>query len=269
MEGTPLQRAERTYSAAADHFDRPALGFWDRVGTEAVQRINLTAGQSVLDLCCGMGASAVPAARAVGPTGQVLGIDIAEPLLVKARRRAEQEGLGQARFERADATNTGLPSGSFDAVVCVFGVFFVADMPAFVAEMWRMVRPGGRLAITTWGAGWLEPASTIFWDCVRVIEPTLHRAFNPWDSVTSVAAVEALFADGGATPVDAEAVSGQQELARPDDFWDMVLGSGYRATVDAMTADQQQALRLRVIDGIRADGIESVRTDVIHASAVR
>jgi ubiquinone/menaquinone biosynthesis C-methylase UbiE len=65
MNDTPLQRAERTYSAAADHFDRPALGFWDRVGTGAAQRINLTAGQSVLDLCCGIGASALPAARAV------------------------------------------------------------------------------------------------------------------------------------------------------------------------------------------------------------
>jgi ubiquinone/menaquinone biosynthesis C-methylase UbiE len=269
MDDTPLQRAERTYSAAADHFDRPALGFWDRVGAGAVQRINLTAGQSVLDLCCGTGASALPAARAVGPTGQVLGIDIAEPLLAKAPHRAEQAGLVQARFERADATSTGLPSGSFNAVVCVFGVFFVADMPAFVAEMWRMVRPGGHLAITTWGGGVLEPGSTVFWDSVRAIEPSLYKAFNPWDSVATVPAVEALFADGGTTPAEAEAVSGEQELACPEDFWDIVLGTGYRATVDAMTADQQRALRDRVIDGVRADRIHSVRTDVIHARALR
>jgi ubiquinone/menaquinone biosynthesis C-methylase UbiE len=269
MEDTPLQRAERTYSAAADHFDLHAVGFWDRIGAAAVQRIDLTAGQSVLDLCCGMGASALPAARTVGPTGRVVGIDIAEPLLVKARRRAEQEGLVQARFERADATNTGLPSGSFDAVVCVFGVFFVADMPAFVAEMWRMVRPGGRLAITTWGTGWVEPASTVFWESVRVIEPMLYKAFNPWDLVTTVPALEALFTDGGATPVEAEAVAGQQELPRPEDFWDIVLGTGLRATVDAMTGDQQQALHDRVINEIRADRIESVRTDVIHGTAVR
>ena len=58
-------------------------------------------------------------------------------------------------------------------------------------------------------------------------------------------------------------------MARPEDFWDIVLGTGYRATVDAMTADQRQALRVRVIDGVRADRIQSVRTDVIHASALR
>ena len=82
-------------------------------------------------------------------------------------------------------------------------------------------------------------------------------------------AVKALFADGGTTPAEAEAVAGEQELARPEDFWDIVLGTGYRATVDAMTADQQQALRDRVIDGVRADRIQSVRIDVIHASALR
>src|SRR5690349_1979412 len=48
--------------------------------------------------------------------------------------------------------------GSFDAVVCVFGVFFAPDMTAFAAGMWRLVRPGGMLAITTWGPGLFEPA---------------------------------------------------------------------------------------------------------------
>jgi hypothetical protein len=49
--------------------------------------------------------------------------------------------------------------------------------------------------------------------------------------------VEELFAVGGAIPVEAEVVPGQQELTRPEDFWDIVLGTGYRATVEALTAD--------------------------------
>ncbi len=52
----------------------------------------------------------------------------------------------------------GFPDGHFDAVVCVFGLFFVPDMEAQVAELWRMVRPGGQLAITTWGPGIFAPA---------------------------------------------------------------------------------------------------------------
>ena len=87
-----------------------------------------------------------------------MGIDVAEPLLEQARGRAVREGLVNIEFRRGDATRTGLPDGCFDAVVCVFGVFFAPDMAAFVAEMWRLVRPGGLLAVTTWGPGWCEPA---------------------------------------------------------------------------------------------------------------
>src|SRR5262245_12010446 len=175
------ERAAGTYTAAADHYLLPALGFWDRWGAATVARLPLSPGDAVLDVCCGAGASALPAARAVGPSGSVLGLDLAEPLLALARQRAADLGLKNASFRAGDATATGLEDGSFDAVVCVFGVFFAADMPAFVAELWRLVRRGGTLAITTWGPAWCEPASSVFWESVKAIEPALFRAFNPWD----------------------------------------------------------------------------------------
>ena len=130
------RRAARTYAAAADHYACAALGFWDRFGAATVSRLRLAPGQTVLDLCCGAGASALPAARAVGPTGSVVGIDVAAPLLDAARARAEREGLRNVEFRLADARFTRLRDDSFDAVVCVFGVFFVPDMAAFVAEIW-------------------------------------------------------------------------------------------------------------------------------------
>src|SRR5215469_8024572 len=94
----------------------------------------LARGAAVLDLCCGAGASAIPAAHAVGPSGRVLGIDVAAPMLELARARAAQEGLAHIEFRQGDATRTGLPDGSFDAVICVFGVFFVPDMTAFTTQ---------------------------------------------------------------------------------------------------------------------------------------
>ena len=122
-------------------------------------RLRLVPGGMVLDLCCGAGASAIPAARAVGPAGRVLGIDVAAPLLELARARAADEGLANIEFRSGDATRTGLPDGGFDAVVCVFEVFFAADMTAFLREIWRLVRPGGVVAVTTWGPGLFEPAN--------------------------------------------------------------------------------------------------------------
>jgi ubiquinone/menaquinone biosynthesis C-methylase UbiE len=171
----PTRRAARTYTAAADHYGRPALSFWDRWGAATVSRLGLASGEAVLDLCCGASGSAIPAARAVGANGRVVGVDIAVPLLELARAKAARERLTNVEFRPGDAMRTGLPGESFDAVVCVFGVFFAPDMPAFAAEMWRMVRPGGTLAITTWGPGWCEPASTVFWDSVRDVEASLYR----------------------------------------------------------------------------------------------
>src|SRR5215472_10890123 len=102
------RRAARTYGAAADHYCLPSLGFWDRFGAQTVARLRLEPGQAVLDLCCGAGASAIPAARAVGAKGRVLGIDGAEPLLTLARARAAEAGLANVEFLVGDATRTGL-----------------------------------------------------------------------------------------------------------------------------------------------------------------
>ena len=261
------RRAARTYGAAADHYGLATLGFWNRFGAATVARLPLASGDGVLDLCCGAGASAIPAAHAVGPAGRVLGIDVAEPLLQLARARATREGLGHAGFRHGDATRTGLPDGGFDAVVCVFGVFFAPDMPAFAAEMWRLVRPGGVLAITTWGPGLFEPANTHFWESVGEVEPSLVRAFNPWDEITTPAALADLFPRAAVPAV--VATSGHHQLDRPDSFWDIVLGTGYRATIDALSQDQRDQVRQRLLAELRSRSITTVRTDVIFGTAKR
>ena len=266
-----VRRAARTYGAAADHYDQPALGFWDRYGAATVARLGLPAGASVLDVCCGAGASAIPAAQAVGPSGRVLGIDISAPMLELARARAAREGLGHVSFRVGDATHTGLPDGEFDAVVCVFGVFFAPDMAAFVAEMWRLVRPGGVLAITTWGPGLWEPGSSRFWRCVGEAEPALFKAYNPWDEITTPEALAGLFARAGvpSSAVATVASEGRHQLEYPDQFWDIVLGSGYRATVDALSPALRDRVRSQLLAGLRADGVTELRTDVVYGTASR
>jgi ubiquinone/menaquinone biosynthesis C-methylase UbiE len=261
------RRAAHAYGAAADHYSLASLGFWDRFGAATVARLPLVASHSVLDLCCGAGASAIPAARAVGPAGRVLGIDVAEPLLELARTRAAREGLANTEFRYGDATRTGLPYGGFDAVICVFGIFFAADMPAFAAEMWQLVRPGGVLAITTWGPGLFEPANTCFWESVGEVEPSLVRAFNPWDEITTPAALADLFPRSAAPAV--VAAPGEHHLGRPDSFWDIVLGSGYRATIDALGPAQRDRVHQRLLGKLRPRNISTVRTDVIFGTATR
>lgn len=143
--------AAATYNAAVDLFDAPALGFWNRHGRRAVDLAGLRPGERVLDVGCGTGASALPAADAVGETGQVVGIDVAEKMLVRARAKAAALSLHNLRFRTADMRQSGEADEHFDAVISVFSIFFIEDMEGQLAELWRKVKPGGRLVVGVWG----------------------------------------------------------------------------------------------------------------------
>jgi ubiquinone/menaquinone biosynthesis C-methylase UbiE len=120
-----IAKIATVFNAASDYFDAPALSFWNRFGQQTIDRLSLCSGDRVLDVCCGTGASAIPAAVSVGCTGLVLGIDLAESLLQLARQKSHQQGLENIEFRCGDFESLGLPDESFDAVVCVFGIFFV------------------------------------------------------------------------------------------------------------------------------------------------
>src|SRR5690242_12009092 len=105
------ERARRTYDAAADHYDAPGLAFWARSGARTVERLGLPTGASVLDTPCGSGASALPAARAVGPSGNVIGADVSEGLLALAASKAQRAGLANVQFRAGDMRELGYPDG--------------------------------------------------------------------------------------------------------------------------------------------------------------
>jgi hypothetical protein len=125
------------------------------------------------------------------------------------------------------------------------------------------------LAVTTWGPGLFEPANSLFWEAVGAVEPSLVRAFNPWDQITTPAALRELFARAGVTDPDVVAVSGRHPLERPDAFWDVVLGSGYRATIDALGQEQREAVRGQLLSALRSGQVTSLRTDVVFGTARR
>jgi hypothetical protein len=104
---------------------------------------------------------------------------------------------------------------------------------------------------------------------VREIEPALFKAFNPWDEITAPEALAGLFQRAGVPAAAVRAEAGEHLLSAPDDFWDVVLGTGYRGTVDALTPDKRDRLRDRVLGELRARGVTSLRTDVIYGTARR
>ena len=118
----------------------------------AVATLAPQAGERVLDVACGTGNAALVAARA---GASVVGVDLAERLVAVARERAAHDGV-PAEFVVGDATALPAADGAFDAAVSVFGVIF-ADAEQAASELLRVVRPGGRIVVTTWLPGGATP----------------------------------------------------------------------------------------------------------------
>ncbi len=113
--------------------------------------VDLRPGLRVLDLACGAGTPALAEARRVGRRGTVVGVDTSEALLSLAREYARAEGLTSVEFRAADAAALPFEDESFDRVTSEFGAMYFPDLPRALAESFRVLRPGGRLAWLVWG----------------------------------------------------------------------------------------------------------------------
>ncbi len=120
-------------------------------GEDFVESLGITPGLETLDLACGDGTTAIPAAQR---GANVLGVDIASNLVAAGKERARRLGLSNCRFQEGDASDLrDLEDASFDLVVTVFGAMF-APKPFDVArEMVRVTRPGGRIVMGNWIPG--------------------------------------------------------------------------------------------------------------------
>jgi ubiquinone/menaquinone biosynthesis C-methylase UbiE len=120
--------------------------FTTRAAEEFVSRIPIKSGTRVLDVACGTGNTAVPAARA---GGSVTGVDIATNLLQEARQRAEAEGL-DINFRDGDAEELPFGDQEFDIVLTMFGAMFAPRPERVAAELVRVCKPGGLIAMANW-----------------------------------------------------------------------------------------------------------------------
>jgi demethylmenaquinone methyltransferase/2-methoxy-6-polyprenyl-1,4-benzoquinol methylase len=127
----------------------------------AVDRAEAGPGTDALDVCCGTGDLALALRRRIGPDGRVVGCDFSEPMLQLAREKSGEEGLA-VEFGWADALDLPYGDESFDAVTSGFGARNLADLERGLAEMARVLRPGGRLVILEITRPQREPLASFY-----------------------------------------------------------------------------------------------------------
>ncbi|HEO64543.1 MAG TPA: class I SAM-dependent methyltransferase [Spirochaetes bacterium] len=120
------------------------------VSNRLVELARIQAGQNVLDVATGIGEPALTAAKRVGPTGQVTATDQAPQMIALASERAKENGIDNIIFHEVDCEKIDYPEGSFDAVLCRWGLMFLPDLPTALGRLYKLLKPGGYLAAATW-----------------------------------------------------------------------------------------------------------------------
>jgi SAM-dependent methyltransferase len=164
------------FERSAPTYDAVGVAFFTDVGRRLAALAGVQPGERVVDLGCGRGAALFPAATAVGPTGTVLGIDLAPTMVALTRADARTRGHANVSVEMGDAQEPGLTTGRYDVVLSSLTVFLLPD-PLAGLRAWRdAVVDGGRLAVTTF-AGRDDPR----WAWLSEIFPTRDPASSTPD----------------------------------------------------------------------------------------
>lgn len=227
---------------------------WDRLFDEQMAYLNhrlvadarLRSGLRVLDLGSGTGYPAILGAQTVGPTGRVIGMDLAEQMLAAARRKAALFGLTNVTFQTGDVTSLPFEADSFDAVTSRFCLMFLPEIPKAAAEIARVLKPGSWVAAAVWSAPENNPSIGISMAAIKqVIElpapdptaPGIFRLAKPGD-------LAGLLQQAGLTDVTDQEFLSEWSYASADEYYTSLMDIA--APVQNLMANLTDAQKLNV-----------------------
>lgn len=224
------EQVAAVFGRAAPTYDR--TGRFAYFGRRLVAAVGLAPGARVLDVAAGRGAILFPAAEQVGPDGKVTGIDLSEPMVKMTAAEIQRRGLTQAEIFCMDAQRLTFEPASFDAVFCGFSIQYFPNLEQTLSEFRRMLRPGGVLALSTWGQE--DPR----WARLR----KLRRSYGVGESMGGVrlrqpADVESVMRKSGFEPVDVWTDDSEYTFGSETEWWEDLWSGGPRAGLEQLDSD--------------------------------
>ncbi len=221
-------------------------------------------GERVLDIGCGNGLTSRDAARAVGPSGSVLGVDLSGPMLAVAAQLAEEEGLDNVRFEQGDAQVQSFEPGAYDLVISRFGVMFFLDPVAAFTNIASALRPGGRAAFLVWQSVAANEWVSAMRDALAVgrdLPVPPPGAPSPF-GLADVDFTQGVLTEAGFTDISfAESAPPWRLGSDADDAYGFVTGL---RVIKMMLEDLDDSLRAQALDNLRATAAAHETPDGVY-----
>ncbi|WP_165969776.1 class I SAM-dependent methyltransferase [Nonomuraea terrae] len=250
------------FDRASGTYERVGVPFFGPVAAELVRRAAPGPGDHVLDAGCGTGASLVPAAQAVGPTGRVVGLDLAPGMVAAAAAEIDRHGLSQATVLLGDAEQAEelLPGERFDIVLAGMMLYFLPDPLAAVRSLAGLLKPGGRLA-----ASLLVRSSPAEAELLGLVE----QALRPYTSGAGSAPFQhtlggpeemtRLFEEGGLSGIACADVTFDVAIGA-EQVWDWLWSAARRASLESIPESLRAEAREALEASLPRDGFVLERT---------
>jgi len=190
------------------------------VSERLVEMAGIKVGDQVLDIAAGSGEPALTAARVVGKDGRIVATDISPEMLAYGRERASAAGIDNVEFVETDASSLDFPPGSFDAALSRWGIIFEPQAEAAAAQIRGFLKPGARMAISSWGPPDRAPMIGLPMRTVLThldVPPPPPGTPGPLSRPTPEA-ISSLLADGGFTDVEVDQIEIEFEWDSPEEF---------------------------------------------------
>jgi ubiquinone/menaquinone biosynthesis C-methylase UbiE len=232
---------------------------WDRFFDEQMAFLNhrlvadarLRSGMKVLDLGSGTGYPALLDAQTVGPSGSVIGMDLAKDMLAVADRKAARLGLTNVSFQTGDVTSLPFETGSFDAVTSRFCLMFLPDIPKATAELTRVLRPGCWVAAAVWSAPEKNPSIGLSMAAIKQVvelpppDPTAPGIFR----LAMPGELAGLFRQAGLAEVTDHEFIGEWSYSSAEEYYTslMEIAAPVQNLMAKLTEAQKQDVKQRIL----------------------
>jgi SAM-dependent methyltransferase len=256
MESNQLNKKDilqGVFTRSASSYERiryfPIFGEW------LVKIAQIPEGAQVLDVACGRGAVLFPAAERVGPSGHVIGIDLAEGMARETQMEIQRRGLKQAEARQMDAENLTFPDSSFDFVLCGFSLQFFPNLSRALSEFRRVIRspdpvsgkPGGHIAITTWAAdderwNWYDDLRNMYGAVIKLGSQSLDQ---PDD-------IRRWFTEAGFTDIQITSKELDMVYQDEEEWWNVEWSISGRAGLENLNTEDLERFKTEAFEKVQA-----------------